>query len=427
MSIKKTSIHVLFLFLCTAGMTFAQTASLDRIVAIIGNEIITESELDLQLMRLALRTKIDPNDPSVRSKALDEMIGRKLILAQAILDSVSVSEEQVTQQLNEQIKMFEQNYGSIERLEQAAGMTISQMKREFREEIRKNLLVESLQREKFGTISISNREVEEFYTSYRDSLPQVPEQVHLRQITIFPRVTEAFRMNARTKTVALLDSLKAGADFGELAKRYSDDVGSARNGGDLGFARRGVFVKEFEEAVFALKPDEVSGIIETQFGFHIIKLMERKGESVRAQHILIRIQKTGESDSTAINRLSELRQRILHGEDFSALAQEYSEDAETKRLGGDLGIVETSQLSEDLRLVQQTMMNGDLSPPSKLSFEKDYAYAIVQLLKRIPPHAPTLQEDYQRITGYARLFKQNKLYLDWLESIKQTVYWKIIG
>jgi peptidyl-prolyl cis-trans isomerase SurA len=411
---------------CFASAAIAQPKALDKVVAVVGGEIITQSELDLQLMRYATRTKVDIYDPAVRRKALDEMIGRKLILAQAILDSVNVSDEQVTQQLNEQIKMFEQSYGSIEKLEKAAGMTLSQLKRDFREDIRKNLLVETLQREKFGNISVSNREIEEFFSSFKDSLPQVSEQAQLRQITVFPRVTDAFRITAKEKAAALLDSIKRGADFADLAKRYSDDAGSARNGGDLGIARRGVFVKEFEEAAFSLAPGEVSQVIETQFGFHILKVLERKGESVRVQHILIRVQKTGESDSTATTVLADLRRRIVAGEDFAALAREYSQDQATKSLGGDLGLVEVAQLSDDLRLLQQSMNPGDISQPAKLSFEKDYAFAIVQLVKRLPPHAPTLQQDYQRIAGFARLFKQNKLYLDWIEDIKKNVYWKVL-
>lgn len=416
----------LLLLVFSAGALVAQTKSIDKIVAIVGSEMITQSELDLQLLRLGVRSKIDINDQAVRRKALEEMIAKKLILAQAMLDSTAVSEEQVTQQLNEQVKMLEQSYGSIERLEREAGMTISQMKREYREEIRKSLLVETLQREKFGAISVSNREVEDFFARYLDSLPPVPEQVQMRQITIFPRVTEAFKDAARAKAKALLDSIRTGADFDELARRHSDDAGSARNGGDLGFARRGVFVKEFEEAAFALSPGEVSRVVETQFGFHIIKLMERKGESVRAQHILIRIQKTGESDSAAITVLTDLRGRIRAGEDFAVLAREYSQDQATRNVGGDLGTVEVSQLSDDLRLLQQTMSPGDISQPTKLSFEKDYAYSIVQLMQRIPQHAPSLQRDYQRIAGYARFFKQNTMLVDWLEEIKKNVYWKIL-
>jgi len=413
-------------FLFASNVSFGQTEKvLDKIDAVVGNEIITSSELQLQLLRIGMRQKIDMSDPSVRRRVLDEMLNRKLILAQAVLDSVNVPEEQVTAQLDQQIKMFEQNYGSIQKLEQAAGMTIAQMKREYREDIRKNLMVESLQRDKFGSITVSNREVQEFFQTYKDSLPQVPEQVELRQIALFPRVMESFHDAAKKRAKDLLDSIKSGVDFSELAKKYSDDVGSAKNGGDLGLARRGVFVKAFEEAAFGLQEGQVSDVIETQFGFHLIKVNERKGEAVRAQHILIRVTKTGESDSTVIIKLQEIRKRILVGEDFATLAKEYSEDEATKNYGGDLGLIEVQQLSAEMQTIQQNLRTNDICEPAKVSLDKEYAYSIVQLVKRVHPHSATLANDYQRIAGYARVFKQNKLYNDWLEEIKNNVYWKV--
>ncbi len=412
-------------FLPAAIPASGQQKTLDRIVAIVGNEIITKSELDLQMLRYAMRGATDMSDPKQRSKALDEMIARKLILAQAVLDSVEVSEEQVSAQLEEQIKMFEQSYGSIERLEQAAGMSIAQMKREFRDDIRKNLMVETLQREKFSGVTVTHREVEEFFAGYRDTLPMVPEQAQLRQITIFPQVLGSFRETARAKAQAILDSLEAGADFEEMARRHSDDAGSARNGGDLGEARRGVFVRNFEEAAFTLQPGEISPIVETEFGFHIIKLVDKKGELIRPLHILIRIQKTGESDEAAIQELKDLRARILNGENFETLARAHSQDPLTRPLGGDLGLLEVQQLGDDLRALQQKLSPGEISEPTRISFEKDYGFSIVQLLDRVPPHQPSMDTDYQRIVGWAKIVKQNRMYAEWLENIKGAVYWKV--
>jgi peptidyl-prolyl cis-trans isomerase SurA len=241
-----------------------------------------------------------------------------------------------------------------------------------------------------------------------------------------PRVIESFTQQARQKAQRLLDSLRGGADFSALARAFSDDAGSAANGGDLGFARRGVFVKEFEEAAFALQPGDLSPVVETQFGFHILRMIERKGESVRVQHILVRVQRTGESDSAAVQTLAGYRQRILAGEDFAALAREHTEDAATRSVGGDLGLLETEQLAEDLRQVQQLLLPGEISLPVRLTYERDYAYAIVQLVRRVPPHPPTLKDDYQRVAGLARIYKQNTLYTAWIDDIKKNVYWHVI-
>jgi peptidyl-prolyl cis-trans isomerase SurA len=408
-----------------ASLRAQESKVIDRIVAVVGNEIITESELDMQLLQASMRDQIDMNSPAARRQMLDAMMNDKLILAQAEIDSVQVPPEEVTMKLDQQIKQLIRYYGSEQRLEQEAHMPIAQIKREFRDNIEKRLKIETLQRTRFGNVEASHRDVVDFYNTYKDSLPRIPEQVHLRQIAVFPKVVESFRETAREKAEAILDSIRAGADFGEMARKYSDDAGSARNGGDLGMARRGLFVKEFEEAAFALEPGEVSGVVETPFGFHIIKLLEKKGEAIHPLHILIRVEKTGESDQGAIDELKKLKTRIEDGEDFEELAKKYSEDKETAKFGGDLGTLEMQDLSDEVRTHVQDMKEGAISDPFKITIDRDYAYAIVQLVERIAPHEATLERDYQRIALFARAFKQNKLYADWINEIKQNVYWKV--
>lgn len=422
----------LFLLFCIGLVTFPVSAlsqgsarMLDRVVAVIGDEIITESELQLQMLQAGMQNNVNANDPELRRRILDAMMNDKLVLAQAVLDSIQVPPEEITARLEDQIKRMTRYYGSEQRLEQVAGMPIQQMKREFREDIRKRLMIDMIQQQRFGSMTVSHREVEEFFRTYRDSLPPVPEQVELRQIAVFPQVTDAFKNAAREKAQRLLDSIRGGADFEALAKEFSDDPGSARNGGSLGLARRGVFVKEFEEAAFSLEPGEVSDIVETQFGFHIIKLLEKKGEAIKPQHILVKVSKTGESDQTAIDALKALRQRILDGDDFEALALEHSEDVATRKFGGSLGAIEVPELSDELRTVQQNLNVGEISDPVKITLERDYAYAIIRLEQRIAPHPPTLKNDYQRIAKFAKIFKQNREYADWLEEIKNNVYWKV--
>jgi peptidyl-prolyl cis-trans isomerase SurA len=416
----------LVFFLCAASLSAQTTKSLDRIIAVVGTEIITESELQLQLIQAGMKSRADVSSPAAQRRVLDAMINDKLILAQAVLDSVIVTEEEVTRRLDAQVEYLKRTYGSVERLEREAGMTIAQMKRDFREDIRKRLMIDQIQSARFGEISVNQREVNEFYKTFKDSLPPVPEQVELRQIIAYPKVTEDLKAASRNKARALLDSIRHGADFSELAKRYSDDAGTAVNGGRLGLARRGLFVKEFEEATFALKPGEVSDIVETQFGFHIIKLLEKKGEAVEPQHILIRVEKTGAGDSAALNKLAELKNRIAKGESFVTLARQYSEDEETKKMGGSMGIVEVPQLSDELKTIQQKLNPGEMSAPSKLMFDKDYGYSLVLLEKRIPTHPADYADDYVRIANYAKIFKQNNEYMKWIDEIKKNVYWKVL-
>lgn len=422
---NKRILFLLFLLLSPMLPLRAQNDKvLDRVVAVVGDEIITESEMQLQLLQ-ATRTNPGSVDSSMRTRILDAMMNDKLILAQAELDSIVVAPEEVNRRLDDQIDKLTRYYGNVERFEQAVGMTIAQMKREYRDDIRKRIMIEMIQQQELGQVEVTHREVEEFFRTYGDSLPVVPEQVELRQIAIFPRVTEAFTQTARVKAQSILDSIRAGASFEEMAKKYSDDLGSARNGGNLGRARRGVFVKEFEEAAFALEPEQVSDLVQTQFGFHIIKLVEKKGEAIRPLHILIKVAKTGESDQSAIDTLVMLRRRILTGEKFEDLAVRYSEDEETRKFGGSLGPIEVGELTDEMKKVQQELSDGQISEPVKITMDHDYAFAIVQLERRIPQHRASLERDYQRVANFAKIFKQNRLYAEWIGKIKENVYWKV--
>ena len=400
---------------------------LDKIVAVVGNEIILKSELDYQVQLAAYQSKLNPNDPEIRSRVLEAMIDDKLILAQAILDSISVSDNEVNRQLDARIQNLVKQLGSEQKVEEVYGMSINKIRNEFRPDMRKQLIIEKLKQQKFGDMKVSAVDVKNFYETYKDSLPEVPEQVTLSHIFLVPKPSKKAREEAYSHAEALLDSLKHGADFAELAKKYSQDPGSASSGGDLGWAKRGQFVPEFEHAVFALKPGEISGIVETQFGFHIIQLLARRGDLVHARHILIQIPHLKSDDDSVITILDTLRERALHGESFAALAREYSQDQDTRDLGGDLGTVELSQLEPSFLKTVNELKVGEISKPVKVTFGKSYGYHIVYLRDRIPAHKINLNEDYARLKNMALSLKQNEAYQKWITQLKKQVYWKILS
>jgi peptidyl-prolyl cis-trans isomerase SurA len=399
----------------------AQTL-IDRIVAVVDKEIITESELSERVTFLAMQNHIDPNQKGLRTQVLDGMISEKLILAQALIDSIEVTDDEITRALDQQIANFVRQVGSEQRVEQMYGKSINRIKREYRTEIKNQLLVQKVRQQRESSISVTRREAEDFFLSFRDSLPQVPEEFELSHIYIVPKPDTAVEAKTRQLMQSVLDSIHAGGDFADFAKRYSTDPGSATSGGDLGWEKRGVFVREFEETAFGLKEGDISGIIKTQFGFHIIQLISRRGESVHARHILMKIDKGPASDSAAVDTLRALRERVLKGESFAELASKYSEDEDTKSVGGDLGSLTVDQLQPDFAGQIKGMKAGEISESQRTMVGASYGFHIIWMRKQTPPHTINIQGDYKRIEQLALYMKRNKLNAEWLDELKKTIY-----
>ena len=423
MKINRIVIILAFAVSLLASPAGAQTV-IDRIVAIVGKEIITLSDLNLTIQSMALQNRIDPNQPGLRDKVLDGMINEKLILAQAILDSVVVTNDEVTERLDRQIKMLVQQAGSEQRLEEAYGMPVARMRRDFRDLIRNQLLVEKVRQTRQQGISVTRREVEEFYDAHKDSLPTIPKEYELSHIYMKPKPDTNVVLAILKKATLVRDSILAGGDFAAFAKRYSSDPGSASAGGDLGWFRRGVFEKEFEEAAFALKDSEISQPVRTSYGYHIIQLVERRGESVHTRHILFTIQQSTADDDSTVAQLERLRSRALAGENFTALARQYSEDQETKDIGGDLGKVGVDQLEPTFLDVLKGMKAGEISEPVKVPVGNSYGYHIVWVRSISPEHAMNLQDDYRRLEQFALQFKVNEDFEKWVEGMKKNIYWE---
>jgi peptidyl-prolyl cis-trans isomerase SurA len=406
------------------GETLNSQQVVDKVVAVVGGEAIFLSELQNETQLYVVQNQADPKTPDLQKTVLEAMISDRLILAKAIEDSVTVTDDEVQQQLNDRIKEIIQQYGSEARVEELYGMSINRMKREFRETMKKQLLKSKLQRLKFGDIAVSRREVEEFFENYRDSLPPVPEEVEVSHIYIAPKVSVGVKQAAYQKAKTILDSIKAGGDFATFAKRYSEDAGSAVHGGDLSWARRGDFVKEFEEATFALKPGQLSDVVSTALGYHIIQLLDRRGEAVHPRQILIKLERSQADDDSTIVFLKELKTRAQAGESFTDLAKKYSEDDESSILGGDLGTLSVEQLQPDFLSTVKALSPGEISNPSKVTLSKGYGFHIVLLRKRIPAHKLNLSEDWKRIEQYATSFKRNKQYTAWLDELRHSIYWE---
>lgn len=418
--IRAASAALLF---CGVAPSAAQQV-VDRIVAVVDKEVILESELLERVNFLSFQNRLDPKQPELRMQVLNDMISEKLLLAQAILDSIEIKDDEVTRLLDEQVERIVRQAGSEKRVEEYYGMPISRLKRENRAEMRKALLVQRVRQTREASITVSRREVEEFYEQMRDSLPPVPDEFDLSHIVIEPKLDSLTALSVQAKLRSILDSIKAGGDFADFAKRYSED-NTASVGGLLGWVRRGTFVPEFEAALFALQEGGVSDVVKTQFGYHVIQLVERRGEQVLARHILLRADRSAASDSAAVKELRALRERALAGESFAELAKKYSQDEDTKPFGGDLGRLSTDQIPQDILPIVTSLQEGEISQPHSLTVGRTVKFQILLLKKKIPAHPMNLQDDYRRIEQYALMFKKNDDLRRWIEGMKKTIYWEI--
>lgn len=414
------------LFFILTGVMFAQDV-LDKIVAVVDNEIILKSELEYRVSLEAAQRNIDPSNEEFRKGVLNAMIDEKLLFAQAELDSVEVQDAEIDQQLDYQINLFIQQFGSRERVEQVYGMSLDKIKRELRDDVRKNLMAQKVQQKNFAEIEVTDREVREFFDTYKDSLGLIPERFKIAHIFINPIASDRIKAESKKFAESLLDSLKNGADFAELAKKYSADPGSAAEGGDLGYVKRGVFYPEFESVAFSLKPGETSGVVESPVGFHIIRLIDRRGESIRARHILIKPKNDDEADLKSIEFLTEIRDSILRGfNTFEYFAKKYSDDKQTASFGGELGTFEVSQLDKSMLDIIYKLDEGEISPPKRLTLDKDnYGFHIVKLISRKKEHTPNYEQDYDEIKQLALYNKRQKLYSKWMDKVRKNIFWEV--
>lgn len=421
MNIIKIFTALIFIF--TGTLSYGQLEG-DRVIAVIGNDIITESDFQYQVQLYARQNQLNELNPYIAQQIFQSMLTNKIILAKAEQDSIFVTEDEVLRELDQRLKGMIAQVGSEERLVEVYGMSVPKIKLLLKEELQKSIKIDRMKRKKFqGGIKVSDKEVKEFYSLYKDSLPDQSDEYELAHIILSRKVSEAEKTSAKNLILELMDSVKQGMDFSELARKYSGDSMSALQGGDLGYAKKGTFVKEFEEAVYSLKPGEVSDIVETEFGYHIIKLNEKQGDKVKSQHILIKFPKLESSDFETIAFLKELKSKINDGQiTFDSAAKEYSEDMNTKLKGGYIGLIPAEQLDSSTIGILNALSPGQISDPVRIGNSEQYGYELFKLVRINPSHKLSLSTDYEKIKNYAVSFKESKEMEKWIEEMKETIY-----
>ena len=413
----------------------AQNGTLvDGVAAVVGKNIVKYSDIERSYAQMRVRSGAGDAFKN-RCAILENLILSQLLVHKGEVDSVEVSDDDVKQYLDYYLKADLRQYGSKEALREATGFTYDELKEQYERMIRNNLLSRRVEYQITENVKVTPAEVTTFFNSLpADSLPMMPERYELSEIVIEPAISEEERDRERTELAGLRERVLKGEKFSMLATLYSQDPGSAKKGGELGFFSRGEMVGEFESAAFALKPGEVSPIIETQFGFHIIQLIERRGNTVNARHILI-VPKVSSADLLkARMKLDSLATEIRGGHiSFEDAARQYS-TAKNAKQGGTVtnpndgsGRFTADEVKERYFNVGLNGMDaGQISNAMSTKTEENRdAYRIVRLNKKHPAHKANLTDDYDNIYNAALVDAKQKYMREWARRQAKSTYIKL--
>jgi len=413
------------LIMLSASFTVNAQQEGDRIIAIVGNQIILESDLQYQVQLYMRQNQITQLNPAVIQQIFMQLVNEKIIIAKADQDSVEVRPEEVNKELDKRIKSLLEQFGSEEQIMEVYGMSLGKIRIFLREDLSNKIKSDRMKRKKFPNgITVSDREVREFFETYKDSLPMTSDEFEISHIFLTRSVTEDEKRLAYSTAEKIMDSIKNGVDFGELAKRNSADVQSAEQNGDLGLARKGVFVKEFEEALFTLENEgDVSEIVETIYGYHIIKLTEKRGEQRRSSHILVPFPKLESNDFQTIALLKDIREKILKDDiTFDEAALKYSQESTAKETKGYLGFIPKERLDSSVMKAIENLSPGEITEPVRIGDNENYGYEIVKLISINPSHKITIETDYDKLKRFAEFNKETIELNKWIEELKNSIY-----
>jgi len=404
---------------------------IDKIVGKVGDRIVLYSEVEIQFQQ-----NQSQGQPVTRCDVLDNILLEKLLVNQAELDSVQVAPEEVESELDSRFRYYINLLGSEAKFEEHFDKTVGQFKEEFRPEIRSLLLAQRMQQSVLSSVSVTPSEVRQFYHSLpSDSVPYFNAEVEVGEIIIKPQISKEEKDKAYNKLQDIKTRILDGSDtFESLAEVYSEDPGSGRAGGNLGWTNRGDFVSEFEAAAFSMTNGEISDIVESQFGYHLIKLLERRGNRINTQHILIKPKVTSEALSNTQQYADSIVNVIQRDTiSFADAVKKYSEVEESRKAGGNLinpyngtTIFEMDQIQPEYFFILESMEIGELSSPTILT-EQDGSQniKILKLLNKTAPHRANLDTDYDRIQQMARVQKQQQVLSDWVANKTGKTYVEI--
>jgi peptidyl-prolyl cis-trans isomerase SurA len=403
---------------------------IDQVAAVVGGKIILTSDIEKQYNQFVLQGAEKTEE--TKCTVFDQLILQKLLVNQAELDSVIVTDAQVDAELDKRMRYYITQIGSEQKLEEYFHSTIVQLKAELRDLIKEQMTVQTMQSKITKDISATPNDVREYFESIpADSVPYIDADMEVAQIVRKPPVSEEEKKRVRAQLQEYRNKITSGDDFAVYAALYSEDAPSAKKGGELGFFERGRMVPEFEAAAFNLKPGEISPIVETKFGYHILQLIERRGDQINVRHLLLKPKVSDNDLMKAYYFLDSLKNKIANGTiSFEEAAEKYSDDEDTRNNGGMIINPETgtTHLSPDkmdklLFFQVDTMsMNKVSSPLPMTTAEGKNAYRLVMLKSRSKPHKANLKDDYQKIQEVALQEKQSKAMNEWVLKKRKSTF-----
>lgn len=412
---------------------FGQTV--DKIIAKVDNQILLKSELELAYLQfIAQEQNVEnKNLEGVKCRVLETLLINKLMLAKAEIDSVTIDKEAVDEQLNRRMQYFiNQAGGDPKKLEAYYNKSIDELKKELRKGVKDQMIIQKMQETITSKVKITPADVKKFFNELpKDSLPFFSTEVEVGQIVRIPDVGKDQKNAAKAKLEKIKERILNGEDFCKLAEMYSEDPGSAKQCGELGWFKRGELVPQYEAAALKLKPGEYSPIIESQFGFHFIQLIERRASEYNSRHILIKPNSSVKDIGATDRFLDSLRNLILKDSvSFEKAANQHSADRDTKNNGGfflDPNTGSTKIPYEEIDpvifFIIDTMKAGSITPPIPYRMaDGTEGMRIIYYKSKTPPHQANMKDDYQKIHKASLDERKNIILNEWFDKNKGDVF-----